>query len=266
MNTSKKSNNKSKVVYKLNKKHIDSSINNKGFICAIIILIIIYIMFVFLYKEGQKYKSVNVSNMGVQANPLSDFYTLKELKREDTNLKCSIYIPNTRDEKLNKYIQINIEEYILNLHNLIKNKNLEGYKSTLDISFDTYIGVEEKYISFVFHIFVDNGGAHPNIYIWSVIYDIKGKEIINIDSISQKYPNFLVDISEYSYNELLKNKEIKESKAYDILKEGTAPTRDNFRNLAIDKNNLIIFFEKYQVAPYVLGEFKLEIPMKNIMK
>ncbi len=262
----------------------DSSVKGKIFkgnssiviiIYAIIILILIYSIFVFLYNMCNRSAVINVSNMigsnktnQTQLSPVSDFYKLKLLSegQGDINVKSSIYIPDTRDEKLNKYIEINIDKYIADFNNLTKGKELSKYSYVLDIFFDTYLGENGKYISFVFHIFMDTGGAHPNTYIWSAVYDTKKKEIVNIDSITEKYKNFLVNISEYSYKVLAEDKNIKSYGTYDMLKEGTRPTKDNFRNFAIDKNNLVIFFEKYQVAPYVLGEFKVEIPMKDILK
>lgn len=264
-----------KTLEKSKTKDNNSSVNRKKFIYATIILICIYIVFVLimLYNEYVNNKVINISTIDVinkknqtELSPLNDFYVVKNIPKDDTIIKGAMYFPSTKDETLNKYIQINVDKYISQFYKLIEGKDLKTNQYNLDVFFDTYIGDNSKYISFVFYISMDTGWVHPNSYIWSVIYDVKNKEIIDIDNLVKKYPSFLVNISEYSYGVLFKNEKIKDNGAVDILKNGTKPTKQNFRNLAIDKDKLIVFFEKYQVAPYVLGEFKVEILIKEILK
>lgn len=261
---------KNEKIYKTNERTNTSSIGKKRVIYAIIILLLIYMVFVFMYNINKKNSTIDVSNMGgsnrtskEQSPSVNDFYTVEKLSRPDNSRGGSIYIPKAKDENLNKYIEINIDEYVYEFE-----KNMEGkdQKYTLDIFFDTYMGENGGYISFVFHILMDRGEAHPNSYMWTVVYDIKKKEIVNIDNLAGEHSNFIVNISEYTYKALSQNTDIKEYGVYDMLKEGTKPIKENFRNFAIDKNNLVIFFEKYQVAPYVLGEFKVEVPIKDILK
>lgn len=270
MNIFKKMLNSNRVIKKENKKN-DNGIGKASFIYAFLILVIIYIVFVLilLFNAKEKGGAINVSNMANDSKmntTSNDFYVVKNIPRDDKLVHGSIFIPNTKDERLNKYIEINIDKYISDFCKLTKGKDLKLYEYTFDIFFNTYEGENGKYIAFVFYISMDTGLAHPNSYIWSVVYDIKKKEIINIESLVKKYSNFLVNISEFSYNILSQDAKIKSSGAIDMLKKGTRPTKENFRNFVIDKDKLIIFFEKYQVAPYVLGEFKVEIPVKDILK
>ena len=48
-----------------------------------------------------------------------------------------------------------------------------------------------------------------------------------------------------------------------MLKDGTAPTIDNFKNIVFSNNGLIIYFERYQIAPYYFGEIALTYPMQQ---
>ena len=50
----------------------------------------------------------------------------------------------------------------------------------------------------------------------------------------------------------------------DMLKEGTLPTADNFKNILFSDKGLIIYFERYQIAPYYYGDYSITIPYKYI--
>ena len=49
-----------------------------------------------------------------------------------------------------------------------------------------------------------------------------------------------------------------------MLKDGTKPLATSFGNFAFSKNGMIIFFNRYQVAPYVAGTFKVNISYEQL--
>ena len=105
-----------------NSRNDNSSIGKTRVIYAIIILILIYMIFAFLYNLNKKNFAIDVSNMGVsnktsksQSPSRNDFYTVKQVSQNINSTGGAIYIPNTINESLNKYISINIDEYISGL-------------------------------------------------------------------------------------------------------------------------------------------------------
>ena len=62
------------------------------------------------------------------------------------------------------------------------------------------------------------------------------------------------------------NENIKEYSSEEMLKKGTKPNLDNFRNFVFDKNDIVIFFNQYDVAPYVAGSFIVRVPYSKIEK
>ena len=76
--------------------------------------------------------------------------------------------------------------------------------------------------------------------------------------------HILGKLSSITYD-LLKNEErIKEYGNDEMLKDGTKPLNASFGNFAFSKNGMIIFFNRYQVAPYVAGTFKVNISYEQL--
>ena len=49
-----------------------------------------------------------------------------------------------------------------------------------------------------------------------------------------------------------------------MLKEGTQPLTNNYKNILFTNEGLIIYFERYQIAPYYYGDYKITIPYKYL--
>ena len=80
------------------------------------------------------------------------------------------------------------------------------------------------------------------------------------------YTNILEIFSKTSYESLKDNDKILQYGNEDMFKRGLEERIENFRNFAFDKNNLILFFNPYDVAPYVAGSFVVKIPYEKLEK
>ena len=129
---------------------------------------------------------------------------------------------------------------------------------SLDITYDTYS--YQDIVSYVFTIFVNTGGAHPNTIIDTISYDKKENKVITISELVKDNPDLLSFLSNKSREELLKNKDLQNQSIKEMLLEGTTPTNDNFKNFAFTPNGFTVYFNRYQVAPYSDGSFYIIIP------
>lgn len=200
----------------------------------------------------------------VASTNISKYYEIKSLKENKNNYEINIYYPHTKIEKLNNYIILKIQEYINNFKIQIEARDFkhDSEKYSLNITFD----VEEakQYISLIFHIEENVKNVHPESYICTINYNKKTDKIIDINELEKICYNIIINISKYSYQELIKNERIKKYGAYSILELGTKATKKNYRNFVISDSNITIYFEQKQIAPYVLGEFKITIPFEKI--
>lgn len=248
--------------------------NNKKYIY--ILMFAIFLFFgVSAYIANINYgETLQVSNLNVsdQFKKLSvainqDEYVMQKKEEETDYYTISVYYPLTKYKIVNSKINEVITQYVNTLKSSIDDqaKNLiteSGYKYFLDIRFNTYNYLD--YITYVSHISTFTGGAHPNSYYYTITYNKDKMELVTIDNLIKKNKSLLVDLSEYTYNSLTNNQKIKDIGALDMVKDGTKPTIENFKNLALTSDGIIIFFENYQVAPYVAGEFAVTVPYDKI--
>lgn len=120
-----------------------------------------------------------------------------------------------------------------------------------------------KHISFTINIYYFSGGAHGNDEVSTFNYDIAtNKEITILDFLnnSQENLNKVSELAVKDINFQLMSKGLQADDSLDqMIKDGTKPTTENFKNFNFDKNKLIIYFQKYQVAPGVVGEITVSL-------
>ena len=92
------------------------------------------------------------------------------------------------------------------------------------------------------------------------VCEISALKNTGIDDLISYNENIINIISDYTRCILINNKDIDVSMMY----EGTRKIKSNFNTFALTNDGLLIFFERYQVAPYYKGEFKVLIPYKYV--
>lgn len=173
--------------------------------------------------------------------------------------KININYPRTKYSVLNNYIKEKTENIIDEFMEYAKEPTQENISYSLYIEYETY--EYKNYISYVFFISMYTGGAHPDNSVLSINYNTQYNKIIKILNI---YDN-LNNLSKISRDLLRKNNQINSSSdQLNMILEGTEPDEYNFRNFAITENGIILFFEPYQVAPYVFGTIRITIPYNQL--
>lgn len=253
-------------------KIINCNSRVRNFVIAVILLLLTYLVIVFLTENDKSFsEELPVSNIkNTESNNIQDvledeLYVIQNKCENEEAYEINVYYPYTTQEQLNSYINKKIEMYIKEIKYLASRyeKEVSKGKYKLHISFDVTKG-KQDYISFIFYVKQDVKYVHPNEYIFTINYDKKTNKILMQEDIENMYPNLYYNLSEYTYNELVKNEEIKNMGALDILKAGTHANKYNFMDIAFKDNSLLVIFEKYQVAPYVLGLFEVEVPLKYL--
>lgn len=184
--------------------------------------------------------------------------SLEKKKREN---KIDLVYPSTDYKKLNTEINKYIDSKINDFENQLNDITRTDYYLSGKYIVENY----KYYISYA--IFTESfiGGAHPIHELFTINYDTENNEIITISTLI-KYNNKILDIlSKETYNILSRNKLFKRDEILEILKEGTKPTENNFKNFLFTKDGLVIYFERYQIAPYYYGDYHVTIPYEKIL-
>ena len=185
---------------------------------------------------------------------------VKFVNEKDNELEISIKYPSFKYRKLNKRIKYIINKYSREIKNTSFDDNYHIY--TLYIDYKEY--KYKDYISLVFYSELFLGGAHPNHYIDTVIYNTKNNFFININDLINIDKNILIKLSNISREKLLRNKVLRNSDVKEMLMDGTSPKTDNFKKIALTDEGIIIFFERYQIAPYYFGDYNILIPYSKL--
>jgi hypothetical protein len=143
----------------------------------------------------------------------------------------------------------------------------QGRKYDLEVTYETQNS--PRTVSYIYTMYADTLGAHPNGYYRTFTYDLKTGEGIELGDIFQPtvdYPTLLSQISRAKLPAQIAQMENVSASEIDgqMLKDGTTPDADNFQTWYLDGTDLIIIFPPYQVGPYVLGTVTLTIPRSEL--
>ena len=151
--------------------------------------------------------------------------------------------------KLNKVITENINYYL---------------KDNTDNYYFLYIDYKDyeykEYISIVLYISYFTGGAHPNYEIKTINYNKNTNKFIDIDDLINRDKDILNKLSIYSREYFSNNDMFNDKVVFDMMIDGTKSIKDNYKYFNITSDGLIIYFNRYQIAPYYYGDYSITIP------
>lgn len=180
------------------------------------------------------------------------------INHNDNNI--TINYPSTNYYKVNT----KIKEYLDTSINNFKNITLDKTKTTYHLIINYKEYHYQNLISYIFFSESYTGGAHPIHLIKSFIYNIDTNSFITINTLIKNNPSILKKLSNYTYKTLSNKKIFQYQVVNNMLKEGTLPTTNNFKNILFSNKGLIIYFERYQIAPYYYGDYNITVPYKDL--
>lgn len=173
----------------------------------------------------------------------------------EQNYELKIDIPITSYENLNNIINDKIDYYVSNFKNSIGSSCYVNNCYSLIIYYDEY--VYDKYLSYVLFVESFIGGAHPDHDIFTIVYDKDSDKVIDTNYLISIDSDILDKFSIYSREKLMYDKGIVN---FSMMMEGTSPKEENFRRFVFSSDGILVYFPRYQVAPYSSGEFVVSIP------
>jgi hypothetical protein len=133
----------------------------------------------------------------------------------------------------------------------------------MDENFSIYPGAYGRF-SVVMSGSEYTGGAHPNPYYDTVVFDISKRTAMKLSDVFKPGTKYLEAISAYTHAELERQNDVSEFSDEDWLKEGTNPEEQNFQFFYLTSKGLVIIFPPYQVAAYAAGPIEVEIPFTEL--
>ena len=137
----------------------------------------------------------------------------------------------------------------------------QGRKESLEITY--LISSSPRTVSYIFTIYMDTLGAHPNGYFKTFTFDTKTGVQVMLDDVFAPGSDYLGALSSMARAKL-PGVIGKERADTDYIESGTEPKKENFQNFFFDNGTLDILFPPYQVGPYAIGPQTLPIPLADL--
>ncbi|HEY4489443.1 MAG TPA: DUF3298 domain-containing protein [Candidatus Paceibacterota bacterium] len=142
-----------------------------------------------------------------------------------------------------------------------------GRKYTMGVEYKLFESPET--VSYVYQIYQDTLGAHPNTYYRTFLFDRASGEVLHLEDLFVPGAPYLERLSERTRAELpvimARMAQMSPSEVdMDYVNSGTMPIGDSFGNFKIDGTNLVMIFPPYQVGPYVYGTIEVPIPLSSL--
>lgn len=124
-------------------------------------------------------------------------------------------------------------------------------------------------VTYIFLIYEDTLGAHPNAYYKTFTFDLTTGEELGIDEFFAPGSNYLATLSKTSrdilYPQIATAENVSVSEVDGtMIDAGTTADIANFSNFYLDGPDLVIVFTPYQVGPWALGTQEARIPRTQL--
>lgn len=124
------------------------------------------------------------------------------------------------------------------------------------------INNDEHFFSFSVNEYAYTGGAHPNQQKLFFNYDIRNGNLLTLEELVGDLEK-LTAIAEVHFR---KSKKL--SPTENLNSAGYTFENGKFslgKNFGLEKGNLIIYYNSYEIAPYVMGPTALSIPLSEVL-
>lgn len=144
---------------------------------------------------------------------------------------------------------------------------LDERKYALGIEYKMYESAST--LSYVFQMYTDTGGAHPNTYYRTFTFNKESGDALELGDVFVSNAPYLETLSTQARNTLpgmiatMESVSVSEVDT-EYIKSGTLPEEDSFQNFYFEGTNLVLLFPPYQIGPYVLGMITLPIATNEL--
>lgn len=141
-----------------------------------------------------------------------------------------------------------------------------------------YVQLNSHYISILVKINGFSGGAHGYENLYSYNYDVLNKKELVLKDFFPNDTNYLKTVSDFAKSNLIeqftnniKRADFTNDKEWNdalqnidksMIEDGTKPLVDNFSVFTYVPGMLTLYFNQYQVAPYVYGSQKVKMAIQ----
>lgn len=118
------------------------------------------------------------------------------------------------------------------------------------------------FASIVFNIYSYTGGAHGNLLIRCLNYDLASQQALTFRDIFGDPEKAVQLLSELTAKKL--RNDLGDDADEDMIQGGTTPEEANFANITLLPHGIAVEFQPYQVGPWSIGPQHVEISLEEL--
>ena len=220
-----------------------------------------------IWQYGVVSKFVLNPNVNSDSTTVNIHYTLAKsdaVVKKITDSLISTYLdltcclqPNELigSSTLEKYSESFLQDYL----NVVNNESPSAFPWNLSLDLD-FCYINKNYIKAEFSTETYMGGAHGNVNFTSYMIDSRTNKIVRLEDICSN----VSELEKRAEQIFRSNYGI--SKNADLDLEGFWFQDNKFKlnqNFFFNEKSITFIFNQYEIAPYVMGIFEIEIPFSN---
>jgi len=242
-----------------------------------ILAAVVFIGFFSLHKSRlasrQRLLSGSTANGVVTHTESAAYYTV-EVRYPDRTPLFTWWSP-TADAKARDAMERFLADDIAQFKQNIDAEHISGpEKESLDASgrkysyaaaYKQFVSAHGNLVSYEYDIAIDTGGAHPNSFFKTFVFDSSGTALKLGDLFLPGTP-YMPPIASTTESQVLAqlSQKVGDEASGSMFREGLAPTDANYENFIIDGTDLVILIPPYQAAAYAAGSFQIRIPLSQL--
>jgi hypothetical protein len=119
-------------------------------------------------------------------------------------------------------------------------------------------------LTVTYEVWTYTGGVHGNYDIITLSYDVESGQRLLFEDLVATVDTALKSLDSYCSKSLRST--LGEDLDEDMLTGGTAPELDNYSSFSLFPSGLRIHFQPYQVAPFIAGAQRVDVPLEVILE
>lgn len=193
-------------------------------------------------------------------------YDAIQINEETAGYSISIEYPVLCDPDASRTIRDHVTRLLSDFKKDFPGNDLRDYpvKHDMHITYAVWPAARERLASVKLGVSVFTGGAHPNHWPVTWIFDMADGETLGLDDVFINRKDALIEIAPMVRKVLIAS--LGDMYAADMLADGTTPVAGNYDDFILNDEGVVFFFAPYQVAPYAAGEQVVTIPYARLAK
>lgn len=186
------------------------------------------------------------------------------IAEETTGFSVNVKYPVLCSAEASRAIRDHVTDFLSKFKLQFPEHDLKDYphKHQIMTDYSIWTAADGRFASVKLDVMVFTGGAHPNSWPDTMVFDLTDGHRIGLDEVFTDPRRALAELAPVVRDALALT--LGSMLQPDMLVSGTFPEPLNYEDFILNDEGIAFFFAPYQVAPYAAGEQVVTIPWSHL--